>query len=45
MTLKGDLREINLADIFQTLGMNQQEGTLTVFSETKRTNVYFGQEG
>ncbi len=45
MTLKGDLHEMNLADLFQSLGMNQQAGTLTVYSEDKRTNVYFSNEG
>ena len=30
MTLKGDLDSISLADVFQTLSMTQQEGTLFV---------------
>lgn len=45
MALKGDLKDINLADIFQTLSMNQQEGTLTVISGTKRMDLYFSKEG
>jgi outer membrane protein assembly factor BamB/tetratricopeptide (TPR) repeat protein len=36
---------MNLSDLFQSLGMNQQEGTLTVYSEDKHTDVYFSNEG
>ncbi|MFH1421694.1 MAG: PQQ-binding-like beta-propeller repeat protein [Planctomycetota bacterium] len=42
---KGDLKHINLADIFQTLAMNQQEGTLTITAGEKRTDIYFSKEG
>lgn len=45
MALKGDLKDINLADIFQTLAMNQQEGTLTVVSGNRRMDLYFSREG
>ena len=45
MALKGDLKDINLADIFQTLAMNQQEGTLTVVSTNRRMDLYFSKEG
>lgn len=45
MTLRGDLKDINLADIFQTLAMNQQEGTLTIWSGNRRMDIYFSKEG
>ena len=46
MAFKGDLKDINLADIFQTLAMNQQEGTLIISADAdKRTEVYFSKEG
>ena len=45
MAFKGDLKDINLADIFQTLAMNQQEGTLTIVSGERRTEIYFSKEG
>ncbi len=45
MTFKGDLKDINLADIFQTLAMNQQEGTLTVTSGDRHTDIYFNKDG
>jgi outer membrane protein assembly factor BamB/tetratricopeptide (TPR) repeat protein len=45
MTLKGDLKEINLADIFQTLSMNRQVGTLAVIGVGKKASIYFAQEG
>jgi len=45
VTLRGDLRDINLADIFQTLAMNQQEGTLTIWSGRRRMDIYFSKEG
>jgi len=41
MALGGDLRNINLADIFQTLSMNQQIGTLIVRNGVKEKRVYF----
>lgn len=45
MAFKGDLKDINLADIFQTLAMNQQEGTLTIISGDKQTRIYFNKDG
>jgi len=45
VTLRGDLKDINLADIFQTLAMNQQEGTLTIWSGRRRMDIYFSKEG
>ncbi len=45
MAFKGDLKDINLADIFQTLAMNQQEGTLTITSSERHTEIYFSKEG
>lgn len=45
MALKGDLKEINLADIFQTLAMNRQVGTLVVNTTNKNASIYFNQNG
>jgi outer membrane protein assembly factor BamB/Tfp pilus assembly protein PilF len=45
LAFKGDLKDINLADIFQTLAMNQQEGTLTITSGERHTEIYFSKEG
>jgi len=45
LALKGDLKDINLADIFQTLSMNQQEGTLSVVSGSRKMDLYFSKEG
>ncbi|MDZ7814704.1 MAG: DUF4388 domain-containing protein [Planctomycetota bacterium] len=46
MGFKGDLTTFNLANIFQTLSMNRQTGTLSIFNEEEASeaNVYF-QEG
>ncbi len=45
MTLKGDLDSISLADVFQTLSMTQQEGTLVVQNPEQRKRIYFTQKG
>ncbi|MHC4600002.1 MAG: DUF4388 domain-containing protein [Planctomycetota bacterium] len=45
MTLKGDLDSISLADVFQTLSMTQQEGTLFVQDGESRKAIYFGPSG
>ena len=45
LAFKGDLKDINLADIFQTLAMNQQEGTLSITSSEGRTEIYFSKDG
>ena len=45
MALGGDLRNINLADIFQTLSMNRQIGTLVVRNGVKEKRVYFSGTG
>lgn len=45
MAFEGDLTNLGLADIFQTLGMNRQSGTLVVkYGETER-RFYFTDEG
>jgi outer membrane protein assembly factor BamB len=41
MALKGDLTNVNLGDIFQTLAMNLQEGVLILTSETRVKKIYF----
>ena len=45
MALGGDLRNINLADLFQTLTMNRQEGTLLVRNEAKEKRILFTPRG
>ena len=45
MAFKGDLKDINLADIFQTLAMNRQEGTLSITSAEGHTEIFFNKEG
>jgi outer membrane protein assembly factor BamB/Tfp pilus assembly protein PilF len=45
MAFEGDLTNLGLADIFQTLGMNRQSGTLVVkYGDTER-RFYFTDEG
>ena len=45
MAFEGDLTNLGLADIFQTLGMNRQSGTLVVkVGETER-RFYFSDDG
>jgi outer membrane protein assembly factor BamB/tetratricopeptide (TPR) repeat protein len=45
MAFEGDLTNLGLADIFQTLGMNRQSGTLVVkYGDTER-RFYFTEEG
>ncbi|MCK6481432.1 MAG: PQQ-binding-like beta-propeller repeat protein [Planctomycetaceae bacterium] len=45
MAFEGDLTNLGLADIFQTLGMNRQSGTLVVkYGETER-RFYFADDG
>jgi len=41
MALKGDLTNVNLADIFQTLAMNLQEGVLIITNESRVKKIYF----
>jgi len=41
MALKGDLTNVNLADIFQTLAMNLQEGVLIITNESRIKKIYF----
>ncbi|MBN2490232.1 MAG: PQQ-binding-like beta-propeller repeat protein [Planctomycetes bacterium] len=41
MALKGDLTNVNLGDIFQTLAMNLQEGVLILTHETRVKKIYF----
>jgi outer membrane protein assembly factor BamB/tetratricopeptide (TPR) repeat protein len=45
MTLKGDLDSISLADVFQTLSMTQQEGTLVVQNPEQKKCIYFSRQG
>ncbi len=45
MALGGDLRNINLGDIFQTLSMNRQAGTLVVRSGSEEKRILFTPEG
>jgi DNA-binding SARP family transcriptional activator len=45
MTLKGDLDSISLADVFQTLSMTQQEGTLLVQCPDQRKHIFFSPKG
>jgi outer membrane protein assembly factor BamB/tetratricopeptide (TPR) repeat protein len=45
MAFEGDLTNLGLADIFQTLGMNRQSGTLVVkYGDTER-RFYFSDDG
>ncbi len=43
VTIKGDLSNISLSDIFQTLSMSQMTGTLRITSPTGVRLVYFDQ--
>ena len=45
MGLKGDLDSISLADIFQTLSMTGQEGTLHVRNALATKYIYFAPDG
>ena len=42
---EGDLTNLGLADIFQTLGMNRQSGTLVVKQTDTERRFYFSDEG
>ena len=45
MAFEGDLTNLGLADIFQTLGMNRQSGTLVVKHADHERRFYFSDEG
>jgi outer membrane protein assembly factor BamB/tetratricopeptide (TPR) repeat protein len=45
MAFKGDLKNVQLADLFQTLAQNRQEGVLTLSSRGRTHRVHFSQEG
>ncbi|MCZ6690675.1 MAG: DUF4388 domain-containing protein, partial [Planctomycetota bacterium] len=45
MGFSGDLKDIDLTQIFQTLGMNQHEGILQVSDETRQAKIYFSKKG
>ena len=45
MAFEGDLTNLGLADIFQTLGMNRQSGTLVVKHEDAERRFYFTDDG
>ncbi len=40
VTMRGDLEQINLADIFQTLGMSKMEGVLRICNPLDERQVY-----
>lgn len=41
MGFKGSVESFSLADVFQNLAMNQQTGTLRVYSTSEEKNVFF----
>ena len=41
MGFQGQLSSVNLTDIFQTLTMNRQTGTLTVSTGDQAVNIWF----
>ena len=41
MGFQGQLSSVNLTDIFQTLSMNRQSGTLVVTAAAGKSHVYF----
>ncbi|MCU0727112.1 MAG: PQQ-binding-like beta-propeller repeat protein [Planctomycetes bacterium] len=45
MALSGDLRNIKLADIFQTLSMNRQVGIVVLRNGSVEKRLYFSREG
>ena len=45
MAFEGDLTNLGLADIFQTLGMNRQSGTLVVRHGDMERRFYFTDDG
>lgn len=40
VTMRGDLEQINLADIFQTLGMSKMEGVLRIRNPLEERQIY-----
>jgi outer membrane protein assembly factor BamB/tetratricopeptide (TPR) repeat protein len=45
MAFKGDLKNVQLADLFQTLAQNRQEGVLTLSSRGRTHRVHFSHAG
>src|SRR5262245_28582706 len=45
MALKGDLKNVQLADLFQTLTSNNQEGVLRLRWQDQTKEIYFGRQG
>ncbi len=45
MAFKGDLKNVQLADLFQTLAQNRQEGVLTLSSRGATHRIAFRKEG
>ncbi|MEW6747235.1 MAG: PQQ-binding-like beta-propeller repeat protein [Planctomycetota bacterium] len=45
MALKGDLQNVQLADLFQTLSQNRQEGVLRLREDDREFRVYFHPSG
>jgi hypothetical protein len=43
MGFQGQLSSVQLADLFQTIAMNRQTGTLVVSTTPEATHVYFDQ--
>ena len=41
MGFQGSIDSVNLSDIFQTLAMNRQTGTLLVQNDIRRHVIYF----
>ena len=41
VTMRGDLEQINLADIFQTLALSKMEGMLRVRNPLEQTEIFF----
>ena len=45
MAFEGDLSNLAVGDIFQTLGMNRQSGTLVVNHKGVERRFYFSEDG
>ncbi len=45
MSLKGDLKNVQLADLFQTLSQNQQQGVLTISAGGGSRRILFAPDG
>lgn len=45
MAFKGDLKNVQLADLFQTLSQNRQQGVLTISADGESQKIHFGERG